>query len=215
MAINIKCPNCGNINTDSLECRVCGQRFGDYSREDVVYEYHDEYHPSPENPKPPQKRRKKKRKSNRSVSYIVTIVILGLCLAIAVGTAVYFAKRSSVTSRRAEKEYSDVTTAKNDLTAENAELKDDIEELEKKNKTLEEEKSALEDEIDSMESKMEVLNDKSEFMDDHIVVVNENDGKKVYHKYGCSYFNDSEFWAYNNEQIRGKEGYSKCPHCIK
>lgn len=217
-----KCPKCETINNNSDVCYVCGEKLADYPEvmpdDDTLgfgYDYHEDYVPSEDSGTRNKKRRKKKRKAKAIGGYITAIVILGLCLAVCVGLMVYFAKENTDSTWRAKMEYDTVNTAKNDLIAENADLQELVSSLEERKEALEKENAELKKSVTDLESKVRNLTTKSEFMDKHIVVVNETDGKKVYHKYGCSYFDSSSFWAYNNEQIKGREGYTKCPHCLE
>lgn len=62
-------------------------------------------------------------------------------------------------------------------------------------------------EISSIISK---IRSEYEFYDEHAVCVsNIND---YYHKYGCSRFDDSEFWIFNLEYAE-YQGYKPCPYC--
>ena len=92
-----------------------------------------------------------------------------------------------------------------ETSAENYRMNQQIEQLE----------GQLEDigkDNDSLQDKINELSDKADFMDNYIKVV-ENNSEKTYHTYGCEYFDDSSFWAYNKEQVVGKSGYTGCPYC--
>lgn len=58
------------------------------------------------------------------------------------------------------------------------------------------------------------------FFDEHIVFVSGTNSNRYfayanrYHKFGCSYFDSSTFWAYNTKQAESK-GYSPCPECCQ
>lgn len=52
---------------------------------------------------------------------------------------------------------------------------------------------------------------KANFMDKHIVLV-EDDGTKLYHKYDCDNLPKKSFWAFNTEAAKGN-GYKPCPIC--
>ena len=52
---------------------------------------------------------------------------------------------------------------------------------------------------------------KAEFMDNYVVIV-PDDGKKMYHKYGCSKLSLSYFWVYNIEAAKD-QGYKPCSYC--
>lgn len=53
--------------------------------------------------------------------------------------------------------------------------------------------------------------EKSTFLDDYIVIVSAKN-ENLYHKYGCSELDLSEFWAYNTE-LAQSYGYTPCPKC--
>ena len=64
--------------------------------------------------------------------------------------------------------------------------------------------SSLQFEINDMENKVS-------FYEQHVVFVSD-DGTEVYHKYGCSQFDSSYFWAYNTKAAESK-GYEPCGNC--
>ena len=57
------------------------------------------------------------------------------------------------------------------------------------------------------------LNAYVDFCDKYVVFVSDN-GTGLYHRYGCSEFDSSSFWAYNIEAAKGN-GYTPCPKCHK
>jgi len=100
-----------------------------------------------------------------------------------------------------------------------AKLAKQVTNLENTNKTLSTEldnardlNSEYSSRISTLETENREYKKKADFMDQYIKVV-EDDGQKTYHKYGCSYFDDSSFWAYNESQVVGQEGYTRCPYC--
>ncbi len=88
---------------------------------------------------------------------------------------------------------------------ENSRLNDTIDGLNETISSLETEKSNLYDRINEYEPK-------ATFMDKYIKVI-ADDGKYTYHTYGCSYFDESSFWAYNEAQVVDNDRYTKCPYC--
>ena len=69
----------------------------------------------------------------------------------------------------------------------------------------------LTQEKNNLQSKNILNADKVNFLDNHIVVV-EDDGTNLYHKYDCSKFLGNYFWAFNTEAAKS-EGYDPCPLC--
>lgn len=57
------------------------------------------------------------------------------------------------------------------------------------------------------------MTEKISFFEKHVVFVS-NDGTVLYHKYGCSDFDRSHFWAYNTEAAKNR-GYKPCPECCE
>ena len=55
--------------------------------------------------------------------------------------------------------------------------------------------------------------EKIAFIDDYVVVV-EDDGTNLYHKYGCPKFLGKSFWAFNTEAAES-EGYKPCSFCCE
>ena len=49
-------------------------------------------------------------------------------------------------------------------------------------------------------------------MDSYVVFV-ENDGRGLYHKYGCDDFAQTSFWAYSRK-LAEANGYQPCPRCF-
>ncbi len=102
-------------------------------------------------------------------------------------------------------------------------LEEDINHLARDKRLLEEEKSTitsdyeyeistLHDEIAILEDEISELSKKADFMDKFIKVV-EDDAYNTYHTYGCEYFDDSHFWAYNEAQVINNSKYTRCPYC--
>ncbi len=71
----------------------------------------------------------------------------------------------------------------------------------------------LEDKLSKLESENENLAEKANWYDANIAIV-PNDGKNLYHKYGCKnlLLGDCTFWAYNYVLAESK-GYTKCYVC--
>lgn len=80
-----------------------------------------------------------------------------------------------------------------------------IDDLNETVSTLENKNNDLRDLVDEYEPK-------ATFMDNYIKVISD-DGKNTYHTYGCTYFDESSFWAYNNAQVINNSNYRKCPYC--
>jgi len=71
--------------------------------------------------------------------------------------------------------------------------------------------SDLEAEAETLKNTNTALQKKSDFVDAHVVFV-ENDGTNYYHKYSCSRFKKSSYWAYSTSLAESK-GYTACPYC--
>lgn len=71
--------------------------------------------------------------------------------------------------------------------------------------------SAKTTQITNLKKQVDDLERKAYFLDSHIAIV-PDDGTRLYHKYGCSNWDASSFWAYNTEAAEGR-GYSPCPYC--
>ena len=64
---------------------------------------------------------------------------------------------------------------------------------------------------ENLQSKINANAEKIDFLDNHIVVV-EDDGTNLYHKYDCYKFLGNSFWAFNTKAAESK-GYEPCPLC--
>lgn len=71
----------------------------------------------------------------------------------------------------------------------------------------------LEENISDLTWENTMMSWKIEFYDEYVVFVS-NDGTVLYHKYGCSDFDRSYFWAYNTEAAKNR-GYNPCPKCCE
>lgn len=68
-----------------------------------------------------------------------------------------------------------------------------------------------EDLVGSYQNDISDLRNELDFYNEYVVVVSD-DGTNLYHKYGCRYFSDHYFWAYNTEKAI-QLGYHPCSHC--
>ncbi|MBR4874357.1 MAG: DUF805 domain-containing protein [Clostridia bacterium] len=84
------------------------------------------------------------------------------------------------------------------------ELNTDIEYYKQKSSEQQTKISSLNKEIKEKDSTLD-------FFDRHVVFV-EDDGTKLYHKYGCYKFKGKSFWAFNIEAAKG-DGYYACSEC--
>ena len=100
------------------------------------------------------------------------------------------------------------------LRSENESLSEENSELKSKNQSLKDDVEDLESEVSSLSSKLNKAQEKVDFLDNHIVVVNKNGSTRTIHKYDCSKFNHSSFWAYNTEQVINDSDYVKCSNCM-
>ena len=90
-----------------------------------------------------------------------------------------------------------LTMEKNDLLRENQDLLGDV--------------TLYESEADRYEVLYNDLAEKIYFYEQYVVVV-EDDGTNLYHRYGCSHFKGEYFWAYNVEAAID-QGYAPCAKC--
>lgn len=104
------------------------------------------------------------------------------------------------------------------LVSINYRLKNELSDLEQKYKALQQENISLNSEISEVQRKKDFYYEfyvdnsaKLKFFDTSIVFI-ENDGTKYYHKYECSKFVGSDYWAHNSEYAR-YIGYYPCPDC--
>lgn len=108
------------------------------------------------------------------------------------------------------------------------ELGDEIDDLERQNEKLKKINKTSEEKISRQEHWLsylkEEVNELSErkYMDakslrfyEQYAAIVPDDGKKIYHKYRCEYFDKSSiFWIYNVDAAEGK-GYKKCKYCFQ
>lgn len=73
--------------------------------------------------------------------------------------------------------------------------------------------STKSDEVKKLQTEKNQMLLEISFYDFHVVFVS-NDGTKLYHKYDCSNFDSSYFWAYNTEAAKS-HGYTPCSECCK
>ncbi len=95
------------------------------------------------------------------------------------------------------------------LTEENEKLAEGGEKLEETEKTLEE----TETQLKAVKEELDAAKEKADFLDGFIVFVN-NDGSSLYHKYDCSLFSRSNFWAYSRK-LAESNGFTPCPDCCQ
>jgi len=142
------------------------------------------------------------RPAKKNTSYIIFLIISVIVIIVLVAGFIFYHTKTTSQVRSLETR---------------------IDELETNNMLLEEEKkitasehsgeiSDLQSRIDELEEENSELSMKANFMDKFIKVV-EDDSARTYHTYGCEYFDDSYFWAYNKEQVINNSSYTKCPYC--
>ena len=110
---------------------------------------------------------------------------------------------------------STVSQTQYDMTTQQAELARVTEEkdaLEQENEALEQSVQTLTATNEELANSNKLFLTKSKFMDAYVVFV-ENDGTGYYHKYGCSDFAQSSFWAYSRK-LAEANGYKPCPTCF-
>lgn len=96
-----------------------------------------------------------------------------------------------------------------DMTAQKAELEKLEQALEDKQAEL----TAQEEKYDALVTQSAAAQAAADFMQSYVVLV-ENDGTGLYHRYGCSRFAGKTFWAYSRK-LAENSGYSPCPACVK
>ena len=96
-----------------------------------------------------------------------------------------------------------------DMTAQQAELEKLEQALEDKQAEL----TAQEEKYDALVTQSAAAQAAADFMQSYVVLV-ENDGTGLYHRYGCSRFAGKTFWAYSRK-LAENSGYSPCPVCVK
>lgn len=68
--------------------------------------------------------------------------------------------------------------------------------------------------LSELSSEVSALKRKTSFFDRYAVIA-PNDGSKIYHRYDCTYLNNSVgFWIYNDWAAQSL-GFKPCPYCIK
>lgn len=89
-------------------------------------------------------------------------------------------------------------------------------ELEKLQQALDDkqaELTAAEEKYGELLSQSAAAQAAADFMQSYVVLV-ENDGTGLYHRYGCSRFAGKTFWAYSRK-LAENSGYSPCPACAQ
>ena len=89
-------------------------------------------------------------------------------------------------------------------------------ELEKLQQALDDkqaELTAAQEKYDELLAQSAAAQAAADFMQSYVVLV-ENDGTGLYHRYGCSRFAGKTFWAYSRK-LAENSGYSPCPNCVK
>lgn len=112
---------------------------------------------------------------------------------------------------QAEADIATLTTENESLTSANTTLTSEKETLAGALKEKEDAITSLEDELTAVTSDYNTAKTKSDFIDRYVVFVN-NDGTDYYHKYDCSSFKKSNFWAYS-PKLAENYGYEACPDC--
>ncbi|MFI3313709.1 MAG: hypothetical protein R3Y62_07455 [Eubacteriales bacterium] len=110
----------------------------------------------------------------------------------------------------------DMTTQQSELTevmAENQDLTTRLTDKESELALLTEQVTSMAELMVTMTEEQTALTEAYDFMNEFVVFVSD-DGTNLYHKYGCSEFNDSSFWAYNRS-LAETNGNSPCPYCIE
>ena len=89
-------------------------------------------------------------------------------------------------------------------------------ELEKLSQSLEDKQSelnTLQERYDTLLTTAATDRQAADFLRTYVVLV-ENDGTGLYHRYGCSNFAGKTFWAYSRK-LAEKSGFKPCPNCIQ
>lgn len=73
---------------------------------------------------------------------------------------------------------------------------------------------SLQSEYKTLKSGYDEAKGKADFMDSYVVFVNNSSGTGYYHRYDCSHFTKSNFWAYSRK-LAENNGYQACPYCCK
>lgn len=79
---------------------------------------------------------------------------------------------------------------------------------------LREKYDSLQSEYKTLKSGYDEAKEKADFMDSYVVFVNNASGTGYYHRYDCSHFTRSNFWAYSRK-LAENNGYQACPYCCK
>lgn len=95
-----------------------------------------------------------------------------------------------------------------DMTAQQNELAQLTQALEDKQTEL----TAQQEKYDALLAESAAAQEAQKFMQTYVVLV-ENDGTGLYHRYGCANFAGKTFWAYSRK-LAENSGYSPCPNCI-
>ena len=134
-------------------------------------------------------------------------------------------QEAEVSALRAEKDEltAQVSQLEGDLSAKNdliETLRENIDTAESAASQTQYDMTAQQAELTAQEEKYDALVTQSaaaqaaaDFMQSYVVLV-ENDGTGLYHRYGCSRFAGKTFWAYSRK-LAENSGYSPCPACVK
>jgi len=79
---------------------------------------------------------------------------------------------------------------------------------------LQESYDSLQADYKALKASYDEAKEKADFMDSYVVFVNNSAGTGYYHKYNCSHFTKSNFWAYSRK-LAENNGYLACPYCCK
>lgn len=83
---------------------------------------------------------------------------------------------------------------------------------EEKIETLQTEVESYKTTITAMREVLDKYQQKSDFLDEHIAIVVSYEDDAKYHKYGCKYIQNKDFWAYNTEAAEDR-GFEPCKVC--
>lgn len=113
----------------------------------------------------------------------------------------------------AQKKIEELEKSKTELQTQLTDLQKEMDDLSKAAKENEEKLEEAEENLKKAEEDRKASEEKAKFLDNYVVFVN-NDGSEYYHKYDCSQFTKSNFWAYSRK-LAESNGYRPCPHCCK